>query len=461
LIASLSVYTAAAPTNADLLEGEVRYIGNFYYYPSVPNTLFLIGPIGDFEVFEQYSRASIELRRAIRNHDVRQLVLASGGGAVDIGLDYASIIHDKQIAVYVPDTAGCFSACSFMFFGGHEKHAAGPVGVHQFYSTAGKIEDKQLVQRSAQYTVGDIIYTLNSFNVPPRIYEHMFTRVGYDFYNLSQTDLEDLGSVGPQDWHLDADKIISSLAEQNSDIQYLAAFVKGEEPTVVEVTEPEKQRPSREEIVRAAFMKVQSLLNEHNCGAGTPDGIVGPKTEAAFERFVMATGVSIDFDAENAFEQVIKALESHKRPACGMLEPQPVPKLAPKQPSEKETTSLVGEWAVLSRCFVDGKRKVSRGQLSLNNPRKYGYNQIYDGLFVAENRDQYFGEVRQLGGILGRGIDAYLSAHASNFGYKGVLSIKGAELTKNYDTIVVERQDILSASASDGACTMEVYRIKY
>ncbi|NRQ22733.1 hypothetical protein [Marinobacterium sp. xm-m-312] len=367
VLISVTAYGASAEDAQRLLKGEVRYDGNFYFYPSTPNTLYLIGDIGDFDTFEQYSRASVEFRRAIRNHSVKKLVLASGGGAVDIGLNYAAIINDKEFSVYVPESVGCFSACSFMFFGGGEKVAVGPVGVHQFYSSGDRMEQKQKAQQSTQYGVADIIAILNSFQVPPRIYEHMFSRVGNDFYNLTELDLEELGASQAEEWHKDADGVVDALMAVNAELQSLVAFVKGEEtpkevaqqvPSAAPTTQP--QQPSRDEIVRLAFIEVQKLLNVHNCGAGTPDGIVGPRTEAAFQRFIDATGARIDFDADDAFEQLINTLSQTKRPACNIV-------------SSKGGFS--GAWAIHESCHnVSKTTELVKGVIQLKrsstNPAK-------------------------------------------------------------------------------------------
>jgi hypothetical protein len=62
------------------------------------------------------------------NQDIDIVVLASDGGSVWEGLNMAGIIHDKGIATYVPELPeklGCYSACSFMFFGGKIRQADG------------------------------------------------------------------------------------------------------------------------------------------------------------------------------------------------------------------------------------------------------------------------------------------------------------------------------------------------
>jgi peptidoglycan hydrolase-like protein with peptidoglycan-binding domain len=461
---SLLTPSVGVADEQDILKDVVRYDGNLFFYPSTPNTLYLIGGIGEFDTFEQYSRASVEFRRAIRNHSVEKLVLASGGGTVDVGLNYASIINDKGLSVYVPKSVGCFSACSFMFFGGQKKTAAGPVGVHQFYSMSEKLEKKQVAQQSTQYGVADIIAILNSFEVPPRIYEHMFSRVGNDFYNLSEADLNDLGVASREDWHSRADSVIDALSKNNSAIKDLIAFVEGDQPIerdalAIDKTEDSKQ-PSRDEIVKLAFIEVQKLLNQHNCNAGVPDGVVGPKTEAAFERFVTATGVTIDFDSNNAFEQVINALEKTKRPACGQMQGLDQPATPQSSDPRLLDKSLLGDWAILQRCNIGSSSRILRGQLTLTNLTvKSGTTPTaaYDAYYVTQNGDEFSGTVTEMLWRNDKEIYVNLS-RSSNSSDKIV--VYGSDINADRSAITVKHSSF-EQGTPNGNCTIDAYRVRY
>ena len=86
----------------------------------------------------------------------------------------AGIIHDKGIATYVPELPeklGCYSACSFMFFGGKIRQADGILAVHQA-GAYGSERDKASAkvsetQQNTQFTVSEIIEFLNEFETPP------------------------------------------------------------------------------------------------------------------------------------------------------------------------------------------------------------------------------------------------------------------------------------------------------
>jgi hypothetical protein len=106
---------------------EERLYGSFVYSSEIPNALFFMDEIKNGDDFE--------LRKALRNHDIDTIVLASPGGSVWASLSMAGIIFDKKLRAFVPKDAVCASACSYMFFGGNERLSEGKLGVHQFASS--------------------------------------------------------------------------------------------------------------------------------------------------------------------------------------------------------------------------------------------------------------------------------------------------------------------------------------
>ncbi len=167
----------ASSAAAQSLDGAaVR--GSFLHLDSMPEALFLIGPIKDGDFFE--------LRRAMREYDVQLIVASSPGGNVYEALQVATAIHDNDIATYVPPEGNCASACAFVFFAGTKRLAAGQLGVHQFYApnaTNGDQVDLNTSLRSAQYTTSEIIGFLNEFQTPPFVYERMFSTEGMHYFD--------------------------------------------------------------------------------------------------------------------------------------------------------------------------------------------------------------------------------------------------------------------------------------
>ena len=159
------------------LFSEEKKYGSLIYNSDIPNTLFLMGDIRNGDSFS--------LRKALRNHEINTIVLASPGGLVMEGLNMAGIIFDKGLNVYVPEKATCASSCAFMFFAGKERKVRGKLGVHQFYSgnasASGNINETENV---VQFTVSEIIGFLNEFETPRFVFERMFQQQEMGFLRL-------------------------------------------------------------------------------------------------------------------------------------------------------------------------------------------------------------------------------------------------------------------------------------
>jgi ATP-dependent protease ClpP protease subunit len=236
-------------TLAAQLGAETRSYGSFLYNPDHPNALFFLEDINASDSFE--------LRKALRNHPIDTLVLASPGGNVWEGLSMAGIIFDKKLNVFVPKSAVCASACSFMFFGGNERLAEGRLGVHQFASSDGnKVQAKETTQATSQFTVSEIIGFLNEFNTPRFVLERMFQdRAMY--------------------WFSDAEKI-----GLNSEVFSVKPAVRKKLSTYV-IKEMKKRKLKEKEnpslTTKEIVQLIQKRLNEIGCNAGYADGIWGKK----------------------------------------------------------------------------------------------------------------------------------------------------------------------------------------
>ena len=158
--------------------------GSFLHSEKAPKTLFFFSDIEKNDSFE--------FRKALRNHNIDLVVLSSPGGLVWEGLSIAGIIHDKKLNTYVPKNSlkgkgNCASACSFMFFAGEEKAVNGMLGVHQFYSgDSSKKAEIGDAQKSAQFTVSEIIGFLNEFGTPPWVYERMFQQSNMYYFKENE-----------------------------------------------------------------------------------------------------------------------------------------------------------------------------------------------------------------------------------------------------------------------------------
>ncbi len=148
--------------------------GSIVHFERVPNALFYIGEVDKNDSFK--------FRKALRNHNIEIVVLGGPGGSVWEGLQIAGIISDNRLVTYIPKDFACFSACSFMFFGGSSTRLAeGDLGVHQFYSNS-TIGDMS----QTQCTISEIIGFLNEFNTPSFVFEKMFSESEMYFFSDSE-----------------------------------------------------------------------------------------------------------------------------------------------------------------------------------------------------------------------------------------------------------------------------------
>ena len=175
---------------------EQTSYGAFVRYAELPEVLFLTGEIK--------SGDSFELRRAMRDHEVKLVVAASPGGNLYDGLQIAAILNDNDIGTFVPSGASCESSCANVFLGGTSRLVVGELGVHQFYSgaeDANSAASQSVTTAAVQYTTADIIGIMNGFGTPPFVYEKMFGTVEIYYFKESEKPLlkiDDMDGEIPQ-----------------------------------------------------------------------------------------------------------------------------------------------------------------------------------------------------------------------------------------------------------------------
>lgn len=152
-------------------------IGAFRVFDDHPNVVVLDGEIG--------INTPLEFRRALTaapQADV--VVLNSPGGLVASGLILANDIHDRALSTVIPEGAGCYSACAFVFFAGAERLVEGELGVHQMYGT----NDTSGIQAR----VSDIVEALEQFGTPTSVVTRMFRTSSDDMYVFSPSEIDSL-----------------------------------------------------------------------------------------------------------------------------------------------------------------------------------------------------------------------------------------------------------------------------
>ena len=272
---------------SNILLAEERNYGSFVLNTEIPHTLFFIDEIK--------SNDSFELRKALRNHDIENIVLASPGGSVWEALNMAGIIFDKKLRTFVPEQGNCASACAFLFLAGHERLIEGKLGVHQTYSQ--NYKDKKTVgqtQYVTQFTVSEIIGFLNEFGTPAFVYERMFQDIEMYYFNDQEVT------------QLNTNSFELSDEDQTLMDEYAAAKLKANKP----LFSPNKKYTKRELIAL-----IQKRLNELGCAVGDVDGYWGNKTNAAAIQFAKKAGLPTS--ADNLIsEEFVEALAEAEEGFC-------------------------------------------------------------------------------------------------------------------------------------------------
>jgi len=207
---SLPIHSAAQA------EGTVRH-GPFFFDRTDPSTIFLAGEID--------TRSGLNFMRILdASGEARNIVLASDGGLVHVGLSIAMEIRRRELSTFVPAGLGCYSACSFLWFAGVYRYAGGEIGVHQLASKSADLAAGQLA-------ISDIVEVLTGFGVPSEVIVRMLQTPSSEMHILSLNDLERFkligdaraggSSVAPQAFQQDTgnaeQRAISFVAEYNRD----------------------------------------------------------------------------------------------------------------------------------------------------------------------------------------------------------------------------------------------------
>tara|TARA_R110000787_G_scaffold286410_1_gene404696 strand:- start:5257 stop:6285 length:1029 start_codon:yes stop_codon:yes gene_type:complete len=112
--------------------------------------------------------------------------LNSPGGTVVSALSIADEIHRRQLSTYIAGDHTCASACSMIFFAGHDRLAEGRLGVHQM-DDGGRSDASTL-----QFVLADQLDAFQRYNAPWTVVNYMLTTPPSDMHWLSSYDLDAL-----------------------------------------------------------------------------------------------------------------------------------------------------------------------------------------------------------------------------------------------------------------------------
>lgn len=152
-------------------------IGAFKIFDDWPGLILMDGEVG--------INTPLEFRRATKARpNAKLLILASPGGYVASALIMAGDLHANGYSTLIPQGAGCYSACAFIFLAGKERLAEGELGVHQMFGGADA--------SGIQTTVSDVVEALELFDTPTEVVTRMFRTPSEDMYIFSQAEIERL-----------------------------------------------------------------------------------------------------------------------------------------------------------------------------------------------------------------------------------------------------------------------------
>ncbi len=181
----LSVSILASWATVAAVQAEEYQYGRFVYDTAQAGVLVLDGQI-DGDTVEDF-------RKALREHSPSLLALNSPGGSVSSGLELSAIINDRKIETYIPSSAYCASACSFLFFAGNPRTAHGNLGVHQFATISNGQSLTSETEQITQEVAGKIVAYLHEYDTPSKVYVRMFETLPDEMYWFTKEELHNDG----------------------------------------------------------------------------------------------------------------------------------------------------------------------------------------------------------------------------------------------------------------------------
>ncbi|WP_433988834.1 hypothetical protein SuNHUV7_26100 (plasmid) [Pseudoseohaeicola sp. NH-UV-7] len=105
--------------------------------------------------------------------------LNSPGGTVVSALEMGNVISEHRFGTFIAEGDFCASACSILFFAGHDRLAKGQLGVHQM-DDGGRASAATI-----QFVLADLLDAFDRFNVPWEISKQMLTTPADAMYWIS------------------------------------------------------------------------------------------------------------------------------------------------------------------------------------------------------------------------------------------------------------------------------------
>lgn len=121
------------------------------------------------------------------NPDLIGLRLNSPGGVVVSALAMAEEISRRQLSTYIGATDICASACSILFFAGHDRLVEGRLGIHQMD------DGGQSNASTLQFVLADQLDAFERYGVPWSLTRQMLTTPPWDMYWITEYEISSFG----------------------------------------------------------------------------------------------------------------------------------------------------------------------------------------------------------------------------------------------------------------------------
>ena len=122
-------------------------------------------------------------KQALNNNPkVKTIILNSGGGYVNVGLDMADLVANRGLSTWIPQDAMCASICSAIYFAGKNRMAQGQLGVHQ---VAMSVESNL----QTQVALSDMIDAFNRYGVDQKVFAVMLRTPPDQMYFLNTEEV--------------------------------------------------------------------------------------------------------------------------------------------------------------------------------------------------------------------------------------------------------------------------------
>lgn len=120
------------------------------------------------------------------NPGIIGLRLHSPGGVVVSAIAMAEEISRRRLSTFVAKDDTCASACSILFFAGHDRLVRGRLGVHQM-DDGGRSDASTI-----QFVLAEQLDAFQRFDVPWTVTQYMLTTPPWDMHWISDHDIDNL-----------------------------------------------------------------------------------------------------------------------------------------------------------------------------------------------------------------------------------------------------------------------------